>query len=231
MYVIRIEAFDDLEHPGCPICRTCARVGREWLRGLLQNDIGDSTVRTSIADRGGLCGNHVRVLVDVATEDRDTLGLALVLEFLLNVAKRSLLNPAQRPKPLLRGWSRLRRGGAPPRAGPEPSCGACEAEDRRADAYLALFMDPSDPQMRALVDDPRHALCRDHLAQALGTAADNPNTRLLKLAATRKLDLLLAQIGDSIRAHRVGSDAPSSVHDVLRRQAPDWLTRTRADEP
>jgi hypothetical protein len=227
MYVIRIEALEDLARSGCPICRASARVAREWLRGLLRgDDIGDAKVRKTLEAQGGLCPRHVRLLVEVAAEEGDSLGLAIVLEFLLEVAKRELAHRPRQERARRPRRSPLRRGAAPVED-PKNRCGACEAEKRRADAYLALLMDASDDKMQAASDGPRHALCRVHLEQARGADADadadGPGYSGLRLAATRKLDLLLAQVADSIKAHRPGAELPSGVHDVLWRWAPDWL--------
>src|SRR5581483_6288950 len=109
------------------------RAGWEWIHGLLHEDANDPHVREALERAGGLCPDHTRLVVAVAAEEADSLGLSIVMEFLLAAAARRLNQPVRAG--LGRGKRRRRRIPTPLVA---RTCGACEAEGRRVAAYVEI---------------------------------------------------------------------------------------------
>lgn len=216
MYLIRFEVLEDLKRGGCPICSGTERTAREWLRGLLR-DIDDARVRANLERSGGICPPHIRLLVEVADDNKDSLGLGVVLEFLLAAAERTIARASHR----VPVRASRRRGAL--KALTTPRCGVCDAEARRIDAYLEFLLDSSDGEVSRYAGDRRGALCLVHLSLAMARAQDRQDSTTVRLAARRKLEELKAQVNASIRAHAVGSAASAHVHDVLKRDAPQWL--------
>ncbi len=214
MYVVRSEALDDFVGAGCPMCKAAERVERTWLRGLL-DEVGDAKVRAGLERRGGLCADHVRVLVEVAGESQKTLGLGVVLEVLLSQARDELGRRR-------RQW-RSRAGRVPRDTEPASSCGACASVQLREDAYAELLLAGNDAALQQRAADPRSALCRPHLAAVLGRVTSERRTAAVGGAASSKVDDLLAGVARSIDAHRVGSEVGPDAHEVILRDAPDWL--------
>lgn len=219
MYVVRIEMLDDLAEEGCPICTAADRVERAWLRGLL-DEVGDAKVRAALEEGGGLCAGHVRVLVDVAADAGKTLGLGVVLEGLVSMARDDL---ASRPRVGALGPRRRSRG---ERREP-PGCGACQAVQLRERAYRELLFVTGDTALQQRSRDPRRAMCRPHFAMVRAEAeevtASTSAVAALNAAAREKADQLLAGIARSIAAHSAGAEVRRNTHDVILRDAPEWL--------
>ena len=193
------------------MCRAAERVERAWLRGLL-DEVGDAKVRSALESGGGLCARHVRLLVDVAIESRETLGLGVVLEVLLSQARDELVGHRRRLWPPTRT-----------RTGSEAGCGACEAVGLREQAYVALLLEAADAAVQRHLRDPRSALCRPHLAELREEADVHGGAAALERGACSQVDQLLAGVARSIAAHQVGSAIGPDAHEVLFRGAPDWL--------
>ncbi|MGH9182445.1 MAG: hypothetical protein ACRDZ9_01245 [Acidimicrobiales bacterium] len=153
----------------------------------------------------------------VAAHEGDSLGLGIVMEFLLTFARRRLDGQARATAGRDRRRPRRRRSLT------AWSCGACEAETRRAAAYLEILTQASNDEMRSAIEDPDRALCLVHLSAALGRTADERDASLLVRVARRRAEKLHGRVAASLGAHastvgrRVGDDA------VLWREAPDWL--------
>jgi hypothetical protein len=171
---------------------------------------------------GGLCPRHVRVLVEVAADHADRLGLAVTLELLLQIVLRDLQEPSRvtRHHKVRRRAFRHRKPGEGMRRG---LCGACESERRRIEAYVTLLLDETDERVHASGSSPRRALCRPHLVQAIARAEDVSGTAHLRRAAQREVGFLLDKLQTTIESYRTVAHAPQEVHEVLWCSAPDWL--------
>lgn len=218
MYVIRVELNDDLVAGGCPICRGATRSTRAWLLDLLR-EIDDVHVQEGLTRDGGLCPTHVRRLLEVAHECGDSLGLGIVLEHLLRTA------PSLRADPLRSSAPRGRRGRRSA-ASIVDRCAACKALQVRIDAYLAILLDEPDVATRALADRPENALCKPHLDMATARRTSR-ETASLERAARLHVRSIIDMLKSSQRAHTFGAPADQGVHDVLWRDAPDWLAGPR----
>ncbi|MHB1553323.1 MAG: hypothetical protein ACYCZP_05190 [Acidimicrobiales bacterium] len=218
MYVVRIEALDDLASEGCPVCTAVERVERAWLGGLL-DDVGDAKVRSALERGGGLCAAHVRLLVEVAADSGKTLGLCVVLEVLLSQARGELATR----EPLWRGCARRLARKRSSTEWPDDGCGACNAVRLRERAYAELLLAAGDATLRRRAGDPRSALCRPHLARLRDAAVTYDGASVLHGAARAKVDELLIQVARSMAAHQVGSEIGSDAHGVILQDAPDWL--------
>ena len=218
MYVMRVELHDDLAAGGCPICRGATRSTRAWLLDLLR-EIDDFRVQEALDRDGGLCPSHVRRLLDVARESDDSLGLGIVLEHLLRNAFIPVTGPPRRS---------VRLGGSR-RIPPAPTadrCAACKAQQVRIDAYLEILLDASDAATHELAHRPENALCKAHLQLALARRTHD-RTAPLERAARLHVRSLIDRVRTSQRAHTYGSTADRGVHEVLWRDAPDWLAGRR----
>lgn len=208
-YLVEFDVADDVERPGCPVCRATRRAGEDYMRTLMRNDITDPHVRQQIERAGGFCRHHVLVALAVAQQDHDTMGFALLGELLLGVTQRRLnriLKMTQRPK------TRLRRSRSSSLVA--SGCPACDAEARRATAYIDIIA-KATPSTRigAAVRSPRSSLCIPHLDLALSTVTDRRVAASLA-ASTRQQGLASAGV----------------VQLVLRQQAAGVSHKPPADE-
>lgn len=223
MYVMRVELHDDLAAGGCPVCRGATRSTRAWLSDLLRQ-IDDGRVQDGLERDGGLCAHHVRWLIEVARECGDSLGLGIVLEQLLQIelsGRGASLRRSGRG-----GWLRRMRLRRVPPMSPDDPCAACRAELVRVDAYLTLLVDEPDEATHRLADRPGAALCRPHLRMALARRLHH-ETALLQRATDLHVRSLIARLRASQRAHTYGAPVERGVHEVLWRDAPDWLAGPR----
>lgn len=224
MYLITYELLEDLAKPGCPVCRGAHRAGWDWIHGLLHDDANDPHVRQTLERNGGLCPEHTRLVVAVAAEEGDSLGLSIVMEFLLAAAGRRL-DDGERRAPVQR-TRRWRRARTPLVA---TTCGACEAEARRVTAYVEILTQSSSDYLRRASEEPERALCLVHLSGVI--AAGEPEVRRLLRVARRRAETLRAHIAAIVPAHASTTGLPTLDDPVLWREAPDWLAAAARRPP
>jgi len=217
-YLLEFELIEDLRRPGCPVCRGIERVARNWMRGLLRDDINNPRARELLARNGGLCPRHLRLAVAVAEHESDPMGLALLTEFLVGIAVRGLEATTARGRP-----RRARAGG---RAALRPaSCPACESEDRRADAILELIEEAApDTDVHRLLDAEGHGLCLPHITRGLARSRHAYGAaRLVRLGlrtATRLQRLLEQFLAKQVHQRR--NELSAEEVDAAE-QASAWL--------
>lgn len=219
-YLLQFDVAEDLAMPGCPICRGCERAAWDSVHCLLRDDVNDPRVRLALAGRGGLCGRHVLLAVTVAQSEDDSLGLALLNDLLVVIAR-------ERIKAAATALPRRHRG---KRAKPMPlvRCMVCDAEDRRADAYLDLIATAAlRSQLRRAAIDPEHGLCMPHAARGLDRSTTPAQMSAIADAALARADHLQRNLADLIRkqSHEHRSEPPGT-ESRAGHEAAAWLAGT-----
>ncbi len=248
-YLLEFDLVEDLAAPGCPMCHAAGRHSRGYLRSLMATDITDRRVRRELARAGGLCREHLLLGVEVAADEDDPMGMALVCELLLDVAAGRLGEAgteeklarwtvsAPKPRDVRAGegaqqassssvgsigvW--VARRGRRGRARRAPACPACEAQRVIVDGYADLLLGSGD-HLRRLVADPERGLCLPHCLVALERARDPAERRALVDAWTRRAGRLRSQLGELVakRAHDRRAEPRGEEADSWMR-APEWV--------
>lgn len=174
------DLLDDLEHPGCPVCRGARRAARKELKSLLWEYVNDSDVRRKLRRRHGFCREHTFVALEEASNQAADLGVAILYEDFLG----HLLGDAQEAmKRSERGFLRRRFSLSLEALQPQGDCVGCESEDRVAHNYLAIFLNhEADSEVGKAIRGPKRFLCLPHLAQGLEQAnGGNDASRLMDI--------------------------------------------------
>ena len=216
-YLLSFDLLDDLRHPGCPMCRAAARVGRQYLNSLMVSDINDPRVREQIGRSGGLCREHVLLAVEEAAGRSDRLGMALLSELLLEIAANRLRKAkvaALRPR-FLRPSQR------------ERLCPACTAEAVITDGYADILVDSPGVEVMSLFEREDRGLCLPHAVNALARARNPSEVTLFADAWSRPARRMRKQLKDLIRKHAYNHrhEAPGVEADSWR-LAPSWVVGT-----
>lgn len=189
-YLVAFDLATDLQGKGCPMCRAMCRVGEQYLQSLIVSDISDRRVRERIKKSGGLCREHVLTALEVAPRINNRLGMAIVAEWLLEIAASQLQmeirrTPIHRPR-----MRRTRRG-----ARASPPCPACQAESVIVDSYVHLLLtDPS--RIQHMLAEGHQGICLMHAVRALELTENAADCKLIKtLWSTRsqRLNSLLTE--------------------------------------
>lgn len=189
-YLLQFDLAEDLALPGCPLCRAASRHSREYLRTLMAADINDERVRQQLRRTGGMCREHLLLGVEVAAEQADPMGMALLAEFLLEVAEQTLRRVGS-----VRG--RRRRIHGPRRAGSLAACPACDAQAVVLDGYAALLLRSPQEDVRAMLASGDRGLCLPHCLGAIervGTASEASTLVAAWTRQARRLRLQLAEL-------------------------------------
>jgi hypothetical protein len=218
-YLLEFDVAADLQFPGCPVCRAANRAAFEYLRGLLHEDLNNAQVHLALQRSQGLCREHSREAIEIAARDDDVIGAAVLVEFLLEVARGQLRGLGS---PTTARWRSARRRGSALAAS---DCGACHAERRRATAYLQILLgaDPHSPVRRAL-DLPDRGLCLPHVILGLDDATDVEARRWL----VRLFDQRARHLQELAREALAGAghNAPGASEEAARAvwsDGPAWL--------
>jgi hypothetical protein len=195
------DLLEDLERPGCPVCRTAAGTARKLIATTLWESVNDPGARARWRASHGFCQDHALLLLQMARTDGQAIAL-LYRDLLAHIRAEA----AEAAGARRRWW---RRAQDPVLASHAP-CGVCEAVHNRADTYLALLAraDEDDDLGRA-ARKPGRALCVPHLRRGLAT---------LRSAAARQRLLAVYE-----RAH---AELDAELEEYLRKQDTRF-----ADEP
>lgn len=222
-YLLEEEVEADLHRDGCPACRASQRAGRAWVRELIAQQMTDSLVLELVEKAGGLCPVHLLLGVEVAESDADTLGLDLFAEYVLRLSRRHLPDAAAPRRTRRRSglWRRTVRGGQ--------HCLACEAEERRAIAYIDILADLAarhDSRLKC-----GWQLCFPHLLVAIGRLEDDVFRGRLVDSVHHRADLLERELATEIRRHSHDRRRLGPAPDpALAAQTVRWLAG-RAESP
>lgn len=223
-YLVAFDLDADLRHPGCPLCRAMCRVGDRYLRTLLLGEINEQRVRERIRRAGGLCREHALLAVQIAEQTGDDAGLAILAEWLLEVAGRQLRRSSGVLAPLGRERLRWRRH-RPSKPGTQ-LCPTCEAEAVIVDSYACLLLE-NPARIRPSRTPGEVGLCLPHALRALELAPSPAQRRTLIGRWSERAERLQSLLAELIRARSHPRSTPSL--DAARSAADtvQWIVGAR----
>lgn len=225
-YLLEFDVAEDASVPGCAVCRGAQRAGAEHVRGFLYEDANNPSARALLERSGGLCRDHLFVAARIAEQDEDTMGISILVEFLLDVARRRIAQ-VQRPSK----GRRRRRG---PVSLLARGCPACDVERRQAESYLDILAGagadgPSaggagGEEISAGYALAEHGLCLVHLEMGLSRTGDDEGRALLVRSYSNRASQLRRQVQEHIskQSARRAAEGPGS-ESAAWREACDWL--------
>lgn len=144
----------DLGRPGCPACHGANRAAWRYIDGLLWESVNDPETRARLRASHGFCRRHAFMALSIASQQGDSLGMAILYEdFLRNIRAEVLevLGPKRRRE---RATS-LRPGQA---------CIICESARGAAGNYLAILAAAEEgTEPWEAIRRPERGLCLPHL--------------------------------------------------------------------
>jgi hypothetical protein len=72
------DLLSDLEHPGCPVCRSVARHAARYLEELLWESVNDPYMRPRLREAHGFCREHALLAVQIAGRHDGGQGIAIL---------------------------------------------------------------------------------------------------------------------------------------------------------
>lgn len=145
----------DLEKPGCPTCHGANRAAWRYIDGLLWESVNDPETRTRLRATHGFCRTHAFMALTIASQQGDSLGMAILYEdFLRNL--REDVTMALQPR---------RRRERTPSLQPSRACIICESANGTAGNYLAIVATAEEGSAPwTAIRRPGRGLCLPHLA-------------------------------------------------------------------
>jgi hypothetical protein len=174
-----------LDQPGCAFCRRSEQQDAQAVMAFLTEGKYEPDVRSRVAQAGGFCSRHTRLLHELARRDDLTASLAEVYEMVIRALDKDLSEP-------IRGGRGRKRAGLLPRdAGPCLLCGQLGESEQRMAGFLAAHLGES------AAGRERYAVsagfCLPHL-RLLGERCDAETLQFLRADAAGRLRAVSARL-------------------------------------
>ncbi len=205
----------DLERPGCPACHGAHRAAWRHIDALLWEMVNDPETRTRLRATYGFCRTHAGMALTIASQQGDSLGMAILYEDFLRAVRADVLEAVEAPR------RRTRRA----TLRPPHSCLICVTADGTASGYLAILAvagEGSAPWVG--IRRAGRGLCLPHLVLGLRShRAEGDRARLAEAFLHGEEDLR-GDLRELIRKHDyrfrdegiTDSERASWVHAVRR---------------
>ena len=174
-----------LDQPGCAFCRRSEQQDVQAAMTFLTEGKYEPDVRARIADAGGFCSHHTRLLHQLARRDDVTANLAEVYEMVIRALNNDLAAPRRA------GRSRKRTGLLRREAGPCLLCGQRADSEQRMAGFLAAHLAESAVGREDYAASA--GFCLPHL-RLLGDQCDDDTLGFLRADAARRLQSVSARL-------------------------------------
>lgn len=220
------ELLGDLQHPGCPVCRSATRHATRYLEGLLYESVNDPYLRPSLRAAHGFCRDHALLALQIAARTDGGQGIAILYRDFLGHLRLEA-EEAGRGRP---GSFRRPRRPVADRLGPHAPCSVCVAAAGSVRAYLALLSrEPFDSEIGRAAEAPGRALCIPHLRDGLAAARSEEQRLRLVDIYTRADDELRGHLSEYVRkrdyrfqAEELSEDEAASWRSAVHRVVGGW---------
>jgi len=182
----------DLKRAGCPACHGANSSAWRYIDALLWESVNDAETRARLRATHGFCRTHAFMALTIASQQGDSLGMAILYEDFLRNMHAEVLEVLE-PK-------RRRRRGKTLRVGQR--CIICESADSTASNYLAILAAAEEgTEPWEAIRRPEHGICLPHLA--LGLRSHRPEQERARItgAFLQGEAELRANLKELIRKH------------------------------
>jgi hypothetical protein len=202
---IYFELRDQLDQPGCVVCRLAQKAVCRFFDHLLHENVNDPGVRQTIRLARGFCNLHAWQLRDL----QGALGSAIIYRDVLE-AVREQLRHVSLPDERARNWASVRAALtdtiARPAAAdlarnlaPQETCPACQTRQRTEQLYLrTLLRHIDDPDIVAGLQSSG-GLCLQHFRAGLNQGEDERSGLQLAALQLKLWDELIEELSEFIR--------------------------------
>jgi hypothetical protein len=182
----------DLERPGCPACHGANRSAWRYIDALLWESVNDPETRARLRATHGFCRLHAFMALTIASQQGDSLGMAILYEDFLRNLRAEVLE-ATKPR---------RRRGSTSSLRPGRPCIICASADATASNYLALIATaPEGTEPWEAMRRPERGLCLPHLTLGLRTHRTEEQRSRIAEAFLHGEAELRAHLSELIRKH------------------------------
>jgi hypothetical protein len=182
----------DLERVGCPACHGAHRAAWRCIDALLWESVNDPETRARLRATHGFCRTHASMALAIASQQGDSLGMAILYEDFLRNLHDEVLDAL---------GSKARRGKRPSLQ-PNRPCIICASADSTAANYLAILAaaeEGTEPWLA--IRRPERGLCLPHLALGLRSHRSGQERARLADAFFHGETELRASLKELIRKH------------------------------